>query len=56
MSNPETIEEHVKRLENNLLILCSALLRKGTDQDGNYGWPSFRQEVESLVANLKSNQ
>ena len=35
-----------------LLILIDALLRKDTEQDGNWGWPSFTAELRYLQERL----
>lgn len=32
--------------------LIDALLRKGTEQDGNWGYPSFRAELEEMRKSL----
>jgi hypothetical protein len=35
-----------------LVRLCDALLRQGTEQDGNWGWPTFHKEIEEIKASL----
>ena len=35
-----------------LAKLVDALLRKGTAQDGNWGWPAFHDELREMQASL----
>lgn len=48
------------RAENRLLReqvakLCDALLRKDSEQDGNWGHPSFYDEVRAIRAEIKQD-
>lgn len=37
-----------------ILVLISALLRKDTEQDGNWGYPSFYKELRELMSTLNA--
>jgi hypothetical protein len=41
----EMVAERLDRLEKMLDKLCFALQRKETEQSGNWGWPSFYEEL-----------
>jgi hypothetical protein len=53
MNQMVDLETRVKTLEKIILALLGALLRKNTEQDGNWGWPSFRSEIKRLEEELK---
>lgn len=38
-----------------LVRLVDALLRKDTAQDGNWGWPSFHEELVAIRATLSTD-
>gem|GEM_PF-3068160 len=58
----ETIDRHktdeqVAKLADLLDKLCDALFRRGTEQDGNWGWPKFTDEVQEIrdqISNIKA--
>lgn len=35
-----------------VIRLIEAILRKNTEQDGNWGWPSFHQELRDILSSL----
>lgn len=41
-------EERINMLESRLARVISALIRKDTDQDGDWGWQSFREELKEI--------
>lgn len=51
-----TAAERVDRLERLVLKLASALRRKDSEQDGNWGWPSFNQEMAEILTELAPEQ
>lgn len=51
-----TLEERLERLESNLEILCWALARMGTEQDGNWGYKAFRIELADIIKDLQGIQ
>ena len=44
------------QIEAALVRLCDALLRQGTEQDGNWGWPTFHKEVKEIKTALTAAQ
>lgn len=40
--------ERIDRLERTLAVLMDAMDRKDTERDGNWGYPSFREELRGL--------
>jgi hypothetical protein len=42
----------IARLERLVCVLADALLRKGSDQDGNSGFPSCAQEMRAILTEL----
>jgi hypothetical protein len=48
-----TEAERLDRLERIAARLLDALWRKGTEQDGNWGYQNFREEVADLLAELR---
>ncbi len=47
-----TDKERIARLERLVTNLCLALLRKDTDRDGNWGFPSFSEAVGKIGEEL----
>lgn len=45
-------EKRIADLEVALCRLIGALLRQGTEQDGNWGWPTFSQEIRDILHSL----
>lgn len=43
-----TAQERINRLERIVAILMDALDRKGTERDGNWGYPPFKAELAEL--------
>lgn len=43
----------IDRLERLVLKLAEALERKDTEQDGNWGWPTFFQELHDVKKTLQ---
>lgn len=48
--------ERIERLENLVAKLASALYRQNSEQDGNWGWPSFHDEMKAIQAELAPGQ
>jgi len=46
------LEARIRRLENMLDALCDALLRQGSEQDGNWGYPPFETDLKTIRAEL----
>ena len=42
------MEERLKALEEAFVQLLDAIRRAETEQDGNWGWPSFSDELKRL--------
>jgi hypothetical protein len=51
-----TIEERLERLEGVVIKLCDALQRKGTERDGNWGYPRFEQELVEIKTDLATER
>ncbi len=49
-------KERIEQLEDIVLALLSALRRKGAEQDGNWGWPHFLDEVKCMEDLLSKPQ
>jgi len=47
-SGAMTDSERIKRLEDIVLALIGALIRKDSDQNGNWGYPPFVKEMCDL--------
>ena len=47
-----TDSERIERLERVVAALLDALRRQGSIQDGQWGWPSFHEEVVDLLGQL----
>jgi len=45
-------EERIDRLERLVCKLADALLRRNSDQDGYYGWPSCNSEMREILGEL----
>ena len=45
-------EERIERLERLVCKLADALLRRNSDQDGNYGFPSCNSEMREILGEL----
>lgn len=45
-------EERVGRLESQLARVIDALIRKGTDRDGGWGWPRFDDEMREILGEI----
>lgn len=39
-----------------LLKLIDAIRRRGTEQDGNWGWPTFTEELKDIENILKGEK
>lgn len=48
--------ERIAKLEKALDDLCSALQRRGTEQDGNWGWPAFHEELTQIRLSLRQQE
>lgn len=40
--------ERIEKIEKALDDLCSALQRRGTEQDGSWGYPQFHEELTQI--------
>ena len=47
-----TLEERIARLERLMAKMADALIRQGTDQDGNWGYPYFKAEINEIKKEL----
>lgn len=50
-----TNEERIERLEKTVEQLLDALMRKDTEQDGNWGYKAFAQEVKELLWGMRGS-
>lgn len=54
MTDQETqaLVQRIDRLERLVCKMADAMLRRGTDQDGGYGFPSSTTEMREVLAEL----
>ena len=53
MGEKMNLDERVGRLERLVAELADALLRKDSDQDGDWGWEKFHDRIRKVAEELK---
>ena len=52
----EVLVKRLERLEQSVIRIADALVRKSSEQDGNWGHMPFALEMGEIIADLKGEQ